>query len=95
MIQCGTQVIGYDISSALEPDLESCVNSCGSVQSCLSVAFQSSTNICSYKTANGQALAATTDFSAAIAIDLSCPNGNNVIYMDSFGSFYQILCNYT
>ncbi|KAF2171145.1 hypothetical protein M409DRAFT_19116 [Zasmidium cellare ATCC 36951] len=94
-IVCNTDVVGYQISTALQPDLESCVNSCGGVQGCTTVAYQSSTGICSYKSQNGQSIAATTDFSAAIAIDLSCPNGNGVTYLDAYGSNYQILCNYT
>ncbi|KAK4501787.1 hypothetical protein PRZ48_007596 [Zasmidium cellare] len=94
-IQCNTQVLGYDISTALQPDLQSCVNSCGGVPGCTNTAYQASTGICSYKSQNGQSISATTDFSAAIAIDLSCPNGNGVIYMDPYGSNYQILCNYT
>ncbi|KXT14441.1 hypothetical protein AC579_4802 [Pseudocercospora musae] len=91
-IQCALHFQGYDISNALQPNLETCINSCPEVSGCVGVAYQPNIYSCFYKSATGIGMPNPL-FQGAAPVDLSCPNADGAFYVDSFGANYQILCN--
>ncbi|KAK5164495.1 uncharacterized protein LTR77_009701 [Saxophila tyrrhenica] len=91
-IECGVNQLGNDLSSAPEPDLESCVESCGAVPGCTAISWQHGTRLCFYKSTVDQPVADLTYDSAASA-DLSCPNADGVSFIDATGYMYQVQCN--
>jgi len=53
-VECGVNQPGYDLNSRLQPNLESCVDSCGTVSGCTGVSWQSATARCYYKSSVGK-----------------------------------------
>ncbi|CAK3938600.1 Hypothetical predicted protein [Lecanosticta acicola] len=93
-IQCSVNFPGYTVSTALQTNLETCVNSCADVPGCTGVTYQPSSYTCSYKSAVGSGTPDQT-YDGAAPVDLSCPNASGAFYIDSWGSDYKIMCNYS
>ncbi|KAI5365221.1 hypothetical protein Slin15195_G047580 [Septoria linicola] len=99
-IQCNRNYpLSTSLGTSTQPNLYSCANSCGTVPGCAGVTFDSSTSTCFYKP---NTLGQPTDaglqeptFSAAIPVNLDCPNGDGAYYTDYLGASYQIMCNVT
>ncbi|KAM0723605.1 hypothetical protein Q7P37_000593 [Cladosporium fusiforme] len=94
-IECNLDRLGNIISQALEPDLESCIDSCDGVSECTGVSYDTTSGICNYKSDVTSEANQNSQWMSASPIDLACPEADGAQYMDYSGSMYQVLCDYS
>ncbi|KEQ74897.1 hypothetical protein M436DRAFT_21547, partial [Aureobasidium namibiae CBS 147.97] len=75
-----------------QPDLQSCLDSCGSIPGCIGVSYTATSGSCSYKSSVLNRVGSSTSDSAILA-DYICPGADGTRLVDSSGSVYEILCN--
>ncbi|KAI5208221.1 hypothetical protein E4T39_01496 [Aureobasidium subglaciale] len=82
-------VMRATISSNLQPDFASCVNSCRNVGGCIGTSYVISTGLCAYFS-TFTTVNANTGTNVAFPVNITCPNLNGLSYLDSSGSEYDI-----
>jgi hypothetical protein len=89
---CSTNELDSNLGMNYQPELQSCVDSCGSFTGCIGVSYTATSGSCSYKSSVLNRVGSSTSDSAILA-DYICPGADGTRLVDSSGSVYEILCN--
>lgn len=89
---CSTDEPGSNLGTTYQPDLQSCVDSCGTFAGCVGVSYTEKSGSCSYKS-NVLNRVGTSTSDSAVLEDYICPGADGTRLIDSSGSVYEILCN--
>jgi hypothetical protein len=91
-VLCNTDEPDSNLGTTSQPQLQSCVDSCGNVTGCIGVSYTATSGSCSYKSNVSNRVGSSTADSAILA-DYVCPGADSTRLVDSSGSVYEILCN--